>query len=238
MRTTAVASEVLRGMHVENAPVRLRGHAAVARADDAARTEAGQDASLRDCFAQAAQAGREEGRRAGYEEGLREGQADAAARVQQAVDEAVRDARRSLQEEQDRVRSLLLGLARLPEECLQASEDEMIALCFDALCRILGAHAVSAAQVAAQVRHLVSLAQPGQRLALHMHPDDAQLLRDCDTQQGLAIVGDPDVVLGGAVVRSSGGSLDARLETMLDACRTTLLGARAAREHGAGGDAA
>jgi flagellar biosynthesis/type III secretory pathway protein FliH len=67
-------------------------------------------------------------------------------------------------------------------------------------------------------------------LKVHVHPEDLAALH----QAGLASstwrwIGDPSVAMGGVVLRSDAGSLDARLGTQLEALRQRLVAARERR---------
>lgn len=167
---------------------------------------------------------REQGLREGREAGARAGQADAMAAVKAALD----------------------GLERLLDELpgrfqarLAASEEDMLALCFETVSRILGEQAATADGVRAMLK--TTIAQFGaRRLAeIRLHPGDVQSLaadatvgawlRRREGGQEVQIVGDPAIELGGVVLRSPAGRLDARLERQLAALRDALLSARAAR---------
>jgi flagellar biosynthesis/type III secretory pathway protein FliH len=78
-----------------------------------------------------------------------------------------------------------------------------------------------------------------QLIEVRVHPGDMQCLagdaavaawlRERESGQGIQIVADPGIELGGVVLRSPAGRLDARLEHQVDALRAALLSARAAR---------
>lgn len=239
MSTAAEGTEVLRGMHVESAPMRLarvRPAAAAASAQGGPEPQAAaraEEEALRQCFEQAERAGHEKGERAGYEAGLRKGLAAAATQSQAAVEEAVARATAALQAQRAQLSGLSQSLERAAEEALALAEDEMVALCFDAICRMVGSAAVQPDVVREQVRALAAAAAFRDRAAVHVHPDDAALLAAGeDAGQGasrLDWVADADVQLGGCVLRAKAGGLDARLETMLAACRQALLAARRER---------
>jgi len=80
-----------------------------------------------------------------------------------------------------------------------------------------------------------------QPAAVHLHPDDLQTLQNepgwTPSQIGgndVRWVASPQVALGGCIVESPEGGLDARIETQLDALRELLLQTRrAARAGGA-----
>ena len=68
-------------------------------------------------------------------------------------------------------------------------------------------------------------------LAVHVHPDDFEWMSH--TPPGRAVawewVADPSIALGGVVLRSPQGSLDARLDTQMRALAEALLAQREER---------
>lgn len=237
---TSLASEVLRGMNVESAPLRL--------ARTRTRTDAGQISAkpaensavalaLRQQMEDAARQGREEGLRAGYEAGVRKGLADAQPGVRAAVDQAVGEERAALAAQRAAVDAFTGELRGAMGTVRAAAEDEMVALCFEALCRMLVAASVQQQAVREKLIELAGKVRPGELVALHVHPDDLAWLEAPASDDGLALplVGDPDVGAGGCIVRCRRGGLDSRLETMLVECKAALLAARAQRAFHAAG---
>jgi flagellar assembly protein FliH len=237
--------DILRGMQVEALPLRLARRAAppaLPAAAAAGHEDTGEpdDAAARERLEQAQREGREAGVRAGYEEGLRRGLADAQARARSELEQAMQQALAPLDDERKRLAALLAALEQARADCLAAAEDDAVALCYDVLCRALGAAAPQPEALRAHWQALYA----GQSLAagavLHVHPQDAALLTASLARDGAAEeeassmrwVADPEVALGGCIVRGSAGGLDARLESMLSACKSALLAARAAREKG------
>jgi len=196
----------------------------------------------------------------GFAEGVVEGRARGSEEVQQlaarAADEASREfderAERLIQEleqkaqaaYQARVETLDRLIAALPpqlESRLAAAEDDMLALCFEVVCRVLGRSAVQPAAIRAQLTEAMSALRGRQPAAVHLHPDDLQTLQNepdwMSSQIGgndVRWVASPQVALGGCIVESPEGGLDVRIETQLDALRELLLQTRrAARAGGA-----
>jgi flagellar assembly protein FliH len=221
----ATGHEVLRGLPLDATPLRLgRAPAGVA---SASAEHAGREQALRDAQALALKEAREEARRAGHAEGLREGRAHAAEEIRQAVQRAVAEAVQPLQAQHERLQEIARNAQGTAAVALAAAEDEMVALCFEALCRLVGERSAEPEAVRAQVAQLLAL-HGGADVLLHVHPQDAELLeRGAEGQARW--VADPQVALGGCILKSSGGALDARLETMLAACKAALLEARARR---------
>jgi flagellar assembly protein FliH len=229
MQGVPAASDVLRGVAVQGAPLRLgRARASVAPAPAASSEGSAREQALEEARSLAIREAREQGLREGRTEGLREGRAQAAEEVRLAVQRAVADAVLPLEKEHAQLLQIAQSARQAIGDALTAAQDEMAALCFETLCRILGATAVRPEAVQAQLAQL--LQQHGAKeLVLHLHPQDAQLL---DTRAGARLhgtthwVADPEVRLGGCILQLPGGGLDARLETMLSACKAALLEAR------------
>lgn len=224
MSLGTTASQLLRGVPLDAAPVRL---AAATGAAQPLRDPivVAAEAEFQHAREQALRAGHEDGLRTGRAEGLRQGRAEAAAQARTALEKAVEEAVRPLQAEQQRLRELGDSLQAAVADAVHAAHDEMIALAFEAICRILGDHALRPDTVRAQLAQLVARHATRETVAVHVHPQDRELLADAlpDTPW----IADPEVALGGCMLRGTAGALDARLETMLAACRAVLLQARA-----------
>lgn len=232
--TTEVSSgrEVLRGMRFDAPPLRLgRGREISAAPTQAAAPicEPEQDQAILEARALALREAREEGLRSGRAEGLRDGRGQAAAEIRQAVQHAVAEAEQRWVAELERVQRIARHAQDAVADTVAAAHDEIVALCFETLCRMLGDRSLQPETVRAQLSQLLEQhGSPG--VLFHVHPHDAELLQRADDASGAASacwVADADVALGGCIVKSPVGALDARLETMLAACKSTLLEARA-----------
>lgn len=175
----------------------------------------------------------------GYERGQNEGLADAAKRVEQAarqaVDAAQADIKANREAERQRIDAALAEHAALTRTVLEqlqqhvngamrGIEEEAVAIAFEAVCRIVGDAAPDAAAVRAMVA--AALAELGGKpvLRVRLHPQDlATLQASPDAQamlQGFPSVSwtaDDSVSIGGCLVDSAAGTLDARLEVQLRA---------------------
>jgi flagellar assembly protein FliH len=247
----AARAEVLRGMQIDPVPLRLaraeRGNPQDARTPTAPVGPSAEEEALRRGFEEGVLQGHAEGLRAGHEEGRRKGLDDAQSQGRIALVKAISEASAPLQEEQGQLRMLTASMEAALRQCLAAAEDELATVCFETIARVLGAAAVQPAVVQEQFRHLLLLAASRQVVAMHVHPQDADLLARCNTCTEdraanelslIAWVPDPQVSLGGCVVVAKGGGLDARLETILAGCKTALLDARAQRTAGTPAEAA
>lgn len=226
------SGEVLRGMHVERHPLCVgRPVAPVVPLQEATATDPREEAWTARLSAALAEA-RREGERAGYEEGLRKGLADARSQGEAALQKAVAGARATLDQQHESVRKLRGALEAAHAECLRLAEDEMVALCFDTICRVVGEEALAPEHVRARIRQLVASSGDEASVAIHLHPRDAALFDNSDEPDArgrptIRCVPDPQVAPGDCTVRGTAGGLEQRLESTLEACKRALLHARA-----------
>ncbi|NIA55042.1 hypothetical protein HAV22_15505 [Massilia sp. TW-1] len=183
----------------------------------AAVTAAQQEAERRKVQAELAEL-RAEAERRGYAVGHEKGEADA---------------RRQLQAQIDRFQGLAAQLVQARATVLADAEDGIVELAFAALCRILGEQAASRDGVHAMVARCAADVREREQVGIRLHPDDVALLGD-GAGHHARISADPGIVLGGCIVDSSTGALDARLEIQLARLAETLLAVRAARRGGEG----
>jgi flagellar assembly protein FliH len=172
-------------------------------------------------FATAREQGFEAGHKAGLESGLAKGQLDAKEAMSQASAAAMESARERIQQ--------LERLIASAHECASAlrweAEDDLVAMSYELVCRIVGEQAASPASLREVARQMLAGIDNASRAALHVHPDDHRALMldaDVDGEQVLRWVADPEVALGGMVVRSRNATLDARLETQFHVLQSTL----------------
>jgi flagellar assembly protein FliH len=212
------AQVVLRQAHLHEAP------AAVGRPRATAATiEAGAEVAPDPLLAAreaAWQQGLAEGRAAGFRQGHAEGhdagtaEAAVAARALQA--EAVAQATAVLDERHRELADVLLSARGALQDRLARAEDEMVALCFETVARVLGSALVTPEGVRAQLRQLLQQAGQERAVAVHVHPGLAAPLQAlCGDGGGVEIVADPAVGGGGCILRGDCGALDARLGTLL-----------------------
>lgn len=168
--------------------------------------------------------GREEGRAAGFEQGLAEGR-------EQGLE--------AFAERLDRLDALLGRLERKLGEDIAGHEDLMVELAFEAAAKLLGAAAVTRDGVLALVRQALAGLRDREQPVLRLAPRDLQLLADARAElsrqagsPALEMIGDDRVELGGCLIETRGGGLDARLETQIARLRDVLLAARAQEVQG------
>lgn len=201
---------------------------AQAAEDAAERSRAELEAARVQVLEDARTQGEEEGRRRGYAEGLRLGEQAARVQAQEAADQAAA----TLAQDREALAALCRSMQGLRSELAAALEDDMLLLCHETVCRVLGEALLTPVGLRAQLARLRA-AQPG-TLAVHVHPQHAAWLDPDALAPGLRVVGDPAVALGGCLLRSESGALDARLESVLEEVTQALLRARGAADAGPG----
>ncbi|MBI4196679.1 MAG: type III secretion system stator protein SctL [Deltaproteobacteria bacterium] len=137
---------------------------------------------------------KEEERERGYREGYEEGQAELAER--------------------------LVSFEAEREKVLAGQEKEIVEMVLEIAEKIVG-NQLERGGVASIVRQAVSKAV-GERLVIHVHPDDLQILEAIKDFGSLTLFGDPAVTPGGCLIESELGTVDARLEIQWKAIRKAL----------------
>lgn len=135
----------------------------------------------------------------------------------------------TLQAQIDRVESLVVHIGQSRRELMENAEDAMVGVVFAAICRILGEQGASREMIRNVVCSAAAATREREQLVARLHPDDAALLKDGADDGDIRISADPSVVLGGCIIDSPGGSLDARFETQLELLGAALKSARASR---------
>lgn len=201
----------------------------------------GKEEALSEARGQALEQAGAQARDEGYQDGLRRAQESAQARVQEAVAAMERQLRDAHSERIRRLEQLAAALPAAIEGRLAQAEDDMLALAFEALCRLLGEQAASAEGLRAHLQQALQSWRSRAALSVHLHPDDVELLqRDAALLRSLPLTGggdapavhwvaDAEVALGGCVLRSADGGLDARLEVQMQGLKDALLRIRSAR---------
>ena len=156
----------------------------------------------------------EEAQTKGYAEGLRQGNADYVERLDE-LGALIRSARAALVSE------------------IAGTEDVIVEIAFEAVCKILGEALLNSEGVVAIVREVLRSMREREQLLVRVAPADFELLEQHRAQllQGedgrtLDLVADERVVLGGCLVETTGGTLDGRLETQMQRLVDTLTSAR------------
>ncbi len=110
-------------------------------------------------------------------------------------------------------------------------EEAMVGTVFAAVCRILGQCGAEPATVAVMVREAAAATRSRDQITVRLHPEDAALFQDRVqlVEGGPRFLADPSIALGGCLVDSATGTLDARFETQLALLAAGLAAVRARR---------
>lgn len=201
--------------------------------------QAEHDAARKTGYQEGFEQGISEGRQKGEQQGREEGRTAARKDVEQE-NRAAQDLMRTAAEE--RFKHLDRFLSSLPAElsrCLESAEDDMVDLSHAVICRLLGEHLQTREGISHWIRQAVRDAVAGTagntELDIHVHPGDFRFLAADEMladwlqrNQGPHVVSvnwiaDERIRIGGCIVRTAGGCLDARIETRLKALRELLL---------------
>lgn len=232
------AGEVLRGMEVHDVPRRLpRERGAKVPVEVAAPPQVDDDFRSKG-FEVGREQGWEAGLRAGQEEGRRIARQELTTLVKAEREKLAAQAASTLREAQEQTGRLAAALGAAMDDCMAAAEDEIVALCFESVCAVLGSCAIGPQQIREQVRlRAATWWNAGEGVVVRLHPQDAVQVGEAVAEwpPALRFQPDADVSLGGCIVVGSRGGLDLRLDTLLQGLKDTLLQVRASRAADAGG---
>jgi len=152
----------------------------------------------------------------GYREGLERGEREAQASL--AEEQA------SLARETERLRGLAASVDEALERAIGGAEDAMVEIAFAAVCKVLGEAAASEEGVRAMVQQAMREVRAKENMVLRVAPADYERLAKLSNGEGarLELVADERVTLGGCLIETAGGTLDARLEVQLRQLVDTL----------------
>lgn len=142
-------------------------------------------------------------------------------------------ARDALQAQIERIGEAAARIGEARQALIAGSEDAVVELVFTALTRIIGQHGGSRDTVIEVVRTALSATRSRDQITVRLHPDDAALFgATMPAVQGgtaLRVEADATLTLGGCIIDSAGGSLDASFRTQLEQLGAALRAARDAR---------
>jgi flagellar biosynthesis/type III secretory pathway protein FliH len=160
----------------------------------------------------------ETGRETGYQAGQKEGRT---AFVQQL----------------DRLDELIVRITQAHEESLATAEEEIVEVVFASVVKILGDTLIHADGVIAAVRQSIKQLVSREQLTIHLSPEDKQLLETVAAESkeplfgsAVEIVSDERIELGGCLLQTRTGGLDARLEVQMQQLRDCLQNVAARRQ--------
>lgn len=158
------------------------------------------------------------GREQGYAAGMKQAEAESQKRIA------------ALEQSLTQAKSLLKVLTQPLEQLDQDVEEQLVALSMAIAKHIVRREVkLDPSQIIAVVRETVGLLPVSQRdVRVHLHPLDAQLLRERlaepHAESAWKLVEDPMMARGGCRVTTDTAQIDARLETRLAAAFAQLMG--------------
>ena len=186
----------------------------------------GDSAELRRIEEEARDAGFQVGRQAGYQEGHESGFAAGHEAGTRSGDAEGREAYTSGLHQ---LEVLTQSLNRTVELSLNEAEDMMVSIVFESICKIVGDTLATKDGVAAVVREALGRTRGKSALIIRVNPLDLELIEE-GAAFGVASEADwradDSVTMGGCIVESEYGTLDARIDVQLNQLKRTLLAAR------------
>lgn len=199
--------------------------------------DAGREQARQEARAAGYEAGRAQGEKDGYEAGLRQA-LERSEMDRRAALESNQADRQKLADALEKIRHMAEAVSRQKTAFVEGAEDDMLALAFEALCRVLGETAATRDMVRAAVVNALAHWRGKAALEIHVHPQDLEWLEadeDLSARFGAHVhhpirwVANADLALGGCMLRSPEGALDARLDVQMEGFKAMLLQTRAAR---------
>ena len=181
----------------------------------ASEIEIVQKQAFTEAFAQGKQAGYEEGHRQGVEQGEKKGYEENLHLLQQQAEEFVK---------------LLEALAEPFKELDEKVEQELLKLAMSVANQIIRREIkTDPGQVIAAVREAVSILPLGsQKITLHLHPEDAELVRSAlsldDMSPAWTLIEEPLLTRGGCNVVTETSAIDATVENRISSVIASVLG--------------
>lgn len=236
-------SQVLRAVALDGAPRRLerRRPATLAAMDPAHVAPPASGIASADGLATSSASVEAEasarGYASGFERGFKEGMAAAEAKIAEAARQAASAAQaevaaagaaeRKKMEAASAERGALImrvleQVQKRVDDGLRQLEEDAFALAFEAVCRVIGNAAPAPDTVKAVVVAALTQLHDKPAARIRLHPDDLAALRAdvpaaslLSRYPGVAWEADEGIAIGGCLVDTAAGTLDARLETQL-----------------------
>lgn len=146
------------------------------------------------------------------------------------LEKGQREAKEAVAQYIQQLQTLTAELNKAKAAAAQQAEDGIVAVVYEACCKMIGATALTRDGVAAQVNLALSAFNDESGVLVRLHPHDLSVLQaampEINAKGDVRWQEDATITLGGCVVEGASGTLDARLETQLAGLRTTLLTAR------------
>lgn len=160
--------------------------------------------------------------RAAYGEAERRGLEDGSAQAQRVAEDLV-------QAQVARLQAAAGALLQAQTTLAPALQEDAVELAFTMVCRVLGEQAATRSGINAMLQVQLAALRERRDLTVRLHPADCALMAAAEVDGGAALryVPDTGIELGGCLIDSPAGTLDARLEYQLGQLRQALAAARA-----------
>ncbi len=140
-------------------------------------------------------------------------------------------------EKTEQLLTLIDSLAVCKSQEIIDFEEDLIALVYQAVCKIIGQSVIDRDMIVSTVREVISHAQDRMQMTLLVSPRDYSLIVEAKEELSrglnnrLEVISDDQVRYGGCVLKTDAGTIDARLEQQLRRLLDVLLEERN-RSHG------
>lgn len=146
------------------------------------------------------------------------------ARTEKNRTELTQQMRQAYQSRLQKLDEWMAALSAQIDHRLTEAEDDVLSLCVDTVARVLGDNALRPDVIRSHLGRALAELRSQTVTAIHLHPQDLAMLRqdpdalpDALGYPTLEWIPSSDVPLGGCILQSAEGALDARLETQMRA---------------------
>jgi flagellar assembly protein FliH len=182
--------------------------------------------AYREGYAKGMQEGHAAGKQAGFDIGVMEGR-------ESGMRSAQADVQAASEQKSARFEQLIRAISEETVQRMYMLEEEMVSVVYGAVCRIVGQVAASEEGVKQTILQAVSELRSRPMVSIRISSDDfawlqtdnqfSALLAQLNGGGSVRLLADESVKLGGCIIDSPEGSLDARLDTQLKKICATLL---------------
>jgi len=165
---------------------------------------------------------REQAREQGYADGFSRG------------DE---EAKRELAQHRSELERLVASMEKAHQEALAGIEDIALGIAWEAVCKILGEAAATRQGIQALVEQSANRVRAEEKMIVRLCPADIGILKEGkdpseaeNETRRMEFLADPSIEMGGCIIETSAGRIDAKLETQLSRLSQALLAVRLARK--------
>lgn len=154
----------------------------------------------------------------------------------EGLEQGAKAAQEVLQQHVAQLGALMAQLNQTRRELVERSEDTMVEIVYEALCRIAAENVGQKAMVLGMVQKVLTEFRQHEPLVLLLHPQDLALVQHALPELGIdpeqtQLRADSSLKMGGCMIESAAGTLDASLETQFSRLREALLQVRRGEEY-------